>query len=192
MLPLIYPDDYISSVRDIDFAALYEEGFRGIIFDIDNTLVKNNAPADAGARAFFKRLHSYGFKVTLLSNNKEPRVQKFADAVQADGYYYKAGKPMRKGYLHVMGLMGTKPNNSIFIGDQLFTDIWGGNRTGLRTVMVRPVQKWNEEIKIILKRIAEDFMMLFYGIFLRYRADDWQVPLLMSGRRIVETARQGG
>lgn len=186
MLQILYPDDYISSVRDIDFAALYEQGFRGIIFDIDNTLVKNNAPADAGVRAFFKRLHSIGFKLTLLSNNKEPRVRKFAEAVQADGYSYKAGKPMRKGYRSVMEMMGTKANNSIFIGDQLFTDIWGGNRTGLRTVLVRPVQKWNEEIQIILKRIAEDFVMLFYRFFLRYRRDDWQVPLLMSGRRVVE------
>lgn len=188
MMQLFYPDDYISSVRDIDFAKLYEQGFRGIIFDIDNTLVKNNAPADAASRAFFKRLHSYGFQVTLLSNNKEARVQKFADAVQADGYCFKAAKPGRKGYRKVMGMMGTKANNSIFIGDQLFTDIWGGNRTGLRTVMVRPVQKWNEEIQIILKRIVEDFVMLFYGFYLKHRTDGFQVPLMMGGRRIMETA----
>ena len=186
MFQRFYPDDYITSVRDIDYAKLYEMGFRGLIFDIDNTLVKNNAPADAASRAFFKRLHSYGFQIVLLSNNKETRVQKFSDAVRADGYFFKAGKPLVGGYKQAMEVMETKPNNTLFIGDQLFTDIWGGNRAGLRTVMVLPVQKWNEEIQIIIKRMFEDFVILFYKRYARRCGGDWKVPLMMSGRRVAE------
>ncbi len=187
MLHLLYPDDYIFSIRDIDYARLYELGYRGLIFDIDNTLVKNNAPADPGIRAFFKRLKSYGFKTVLLSNNREPRVKKFAEAVRADGYYFKAKKPLVKGYFDAMGLMGTKPHNTLFVGDQLFTDIIGGNRAGIRTVMVRPIWKWHEEIQIIAKRVLEDLVMLFYGCYVRHGKEEWQVPLMMDGRRVVES-----
>ncbi len=186
MLQLLYPDDYVYSIRDIDYVKLYALGYRGLIFDIDNTLVKNNAPADPGIRAFFKRLCSYGFKIVLLSNNKEPRVKKFAEAVQADGYFYKAGKPSVKGYYKAMELMGTKTHNTLFIGDQLFTDIIGGNRADIHTVMVRPIKKWHEEIQIILKRILEDAVMLFYKAYVKHAKEEWQVPLMMDGKRIVD------
>ncbi len=181
-----YPDDYIGAVRDIDYIKLYEEGYRGLIFDIDNTLVKNNAPADAPARAFIARLRAGGFRIFLLSNNKEPRVRKFAEAVHADGYIYKAGKPSRKGYLKAIERMGTKTVNTLFVGDQLFTDIWGAKRTGIRTVMVLPVQKWNEEITIMAKRIVEDFVMLFYGCYVRKGGETRPIPMLMSGRRVCD------
>lgn len=187
MFRRFYPDDYIGAVWDIDFTKLYEEGYRGIIFDIDNTLVKNNAPADAASKAFFNRLRNIGFCVMLLSNNKEPRVKSFAEAVHADGYIYKAHKPSTKGYRQAVERMGTKLVNTLFIGDQLFTDIWGAKRTGIRTVMVLPVQKWNEELPIILKRMAEEFILMFYKSYVRCGGDTRPVPLLMSGRRVIES-----
>jgi predicted HAD superfamily phosphohydrolase YqeG len=79
-----YPDDYVASTYQIDFAKLAKEGYRGVIFDVDNTLVEHNAPADERAIAFFTMLHDNGYKALLLSNNAEPRVQSFKEASGAD------------------------------------------------------------------------------------------------------------
>ena len=80
-LTCFYPDVYLDSTYEIDFEALYREGFRGVIFDIDNTLVPHDAPADERSIALFERLRNIGFESALLSNNKEPRVKMFNDQI---------------------------------------------------------------------------------------------------------------
>ena len=82
-LACFYPDVYLDSTYEIDFEVLYREGFRGVIFDIDNTLVPHGAPADARSIALFERLRTIGFESVLLSNNKEPRVKMFSEKVQS-------------------------------------------------------------------------------------------------------------
>lgn len=96
MFQNFYPDIWMDSTYEIDFEALYQKGIRGLIFDIDNTLVEHGAPADQRAIALFHRLHEIGFSMMLLSNNKEPRVKMFCDAVEGASYIYKAGKPSKK------------------------------------------------------------------------------------------------
>ncbi len=160
MRHLLYPGGLSESTYEIPFEKLYEEGYRGIIFDIDNTLVPHGAPADERSIALFKRLHEIGFKTLLLSNNKEPRVKSFADDVES-AYIYKAGKPSLKGYLKSMEDMETEPATTLFIGDQIFTDIWGANRAGIRTILVKQIDK-KEEIQIILKRRLEAIVLFFY------------------------------
>ena len=91
-LERFYPDHYLDSTYEIDFEQLYQEGYRGVIFDIDNTLVPHGAPADRRSIALFKRLREIGYESVLLSNNKEPRVKMFNDAVHSR-YIHKAGKP---------------------------------------------------------------------------------------------------
>ena len=77
MIQQFYPDEWLDSAYVIDYEKLYKEGYRGLIFDIDNTLVPHGAPADERAIALFKRLKEIGFSCCLLSNNKEPRVKMF-------------------------------------------------------------------------------------------------------------------
>lgn len=159
-LACFYPDVYLDSTYDIDFETLYREGFRGVIFDIDNTLVPHGAPADARSIALFERLKSIGFESVLLSNNKEPRVKMFNDKVHTH-YIFKAGKPGKKGYLRAMELMNTKPDTTLFVGDQLFTDVWGAKRAGILTYLVKPIHP-KEEIQIVLKRRLEWIVLFFY------------------------------
>ena len=97
MLQKFYPDRYLRSAYEIDYGRYYEEGYRGIIFDIDNTLVPHGAPADERSIALIENLKGLGFGIMLLSNNKEPRVKMFNDAVKVS-YIFKAGKPARRGY----------------------------------------------------------------------------------------------
>ena len=89
MFDKFFPDRYVASTYVIDFEGLYKEGVRGLIFDIDNTLVPHGAPADERARALFKRLKSIGFRCCLISNNQKPRVEMFNKDIQVD-YVYNA------------------------------------------------------------------------------------------------------
>lgn len=160
MMKRLYPKEYVDSTYEIDFEGLYKKGYRGVIFDIDNTLVPHGAPADERAIAFFKRLHELGFAMLMLSNNKEPRVKMFCDAVDAP-YIYKAGKPKADGYRKAMELMGTKVENTLFVGDQIFTDVWGANKAGIYSFLVKPIHP-KEEIQIVLKRYLEKIVLFCY------------------------------
>jgi hypothetical protein len=160
MLECFYPNEYVDSTYGIDYERMYESGYRGIIFDIDNTLVPHGAPADERAIELFKRLKRIGFKTTMLSNNKEPRVKMFCDAVESP-YIYKAGKPKPDNYRKAMENMNTDNTSTLFIGDQLFTDVWGANLAGIYSILVKPIHP-KEEIQIVLKRYLERIVLFFY------------------------------
>lgn len=160
MFRTFYPKEYVDSTYNIDFDSFYEKGIRGVIFDIDNTLVPHGAPADEKAKKLFAHLKELGMNACLLSNNKEPRVAMF----NKDAKVYtisKSGKPNPKGYRKAMELMGTDEQSTIFVGDQLFTDVWGANRTGLYSILVKPIHP-KEEIQIVLKRYLEKIVLFFY------------------------------
>ena len=160
MLECFYPKEYLDSTYQIDFEKMYRQGYRGIIFDIDNTLVPHGLPADERALALFRRLKSIGYKVTMLSNNKEPRVKMFCDAVEAP-YIYKAGKPKPEKYRQAMKNMGTDNRNTLFVGDQIITDVWGANKAGIYAILVKPIHP-KEEIQIVLKRYLEKIVLICY------------------------------
>lgn len=160
MLQAFYPDNETDSAYAIAYEALYEKGYRGIIYDIDNTLVPHGAPADERAVALFERLRRIGYRTYVLSNNKEPRVKSFCEQI-ASPYSFRAGKPDRAGYLLAMERMKTTPENTLFVGDQLFTDVWGAKRAGIVTYLVKPIHP-KEEIQIVLKRKLERIVLFFY------------------------------
>ncbi|MEZ3487033.1 MAG: YqeG family HAD IIIA-type phosphatase [Lachnospiraceae bacterium] len=160
MFNMFFPDRYVASTYVIDFEQLYSEGYRGLIFDIDNTLVPHGAPADKRAVALFERLKEIGFCCCLISNNQEPRVKMFNQDIQVD-YVYDAHKPSTKNYIKAMEIMGTDRSNSLFIGDQLFTDVWGAKRAGIRNILVKPIHP-KEEFQIVLKRYLEKIVLYFY------------------------------
>ncbi len=158
-----YPDEYVESAYVIDYGKLYSEGIRGIIFDIDNTLVMHDHPPDDRSVELLRSLDEKGFKILFLSNNKEMRVKSFRDgSVPAGMYIYKAAKPCTGGYVKAMEMMGTDRTSTVFIGDQLFTDLWGAKRAGIRNILVRPIDP-HEEIQIVLKRLLEKIVLSSYS-----------------------------
>lgn len=160
MFRSFFPDDYIASTYVIPFEKLYEEGYRGLVFDIDNTLVPHGAPADQRVIKLFQKLREIGFRTCLISNNQEPRVKPFAKQVESH-YVFNAHKPSTKNYKKAMEIMGTDLENTIFIGDQLFTDMYGAKRTGMRNILVKPIHP-KEEIQIVFKRYLEKIVLYFY------------------------------
>lgn len=160
MLKRFYPDEYVDSAYSIDYESLYKKGYRGILFDIDNTLVEHGADASERAKLLFKRLKEIGFAVCLISNNQKERVERFNKEIQVD-YIYNAHKPSRKNYYKAMELMNTKPSNSLFVGDQLFTDVYGAKRAGMTSYLAKPIDP-KEEIQIVLKRYLEKIVLHYY------------------------------
>ena len=146
MFDRFFPDAYVASTYVIDFEKLYEEGIRAVIFDIDNTLVPHGAPADDRAKALFARLKKIGYQCCLISNNQEPRVKMFNQDIQVN---------------YICEIMGTDVSNTVFVGDQLFTDVWGAKRAGIRNILVKPIHP-KEEIQIVLKRYLEKIVLYFY------------------------------
>lgn len=160
MFQKFYPQECVDSTYEIPFEKLYEEGYRGVLFDIDNTLVPHGAPATPQAVDFFKRLREIGFSYCMISNNQIERVESFCREVEGK-FVCNAHKPSTKGYELAMEYMGTDKANTLFVGDQLFTDIYGANRTGIRSILVKPIHP-KEEIQIVLKRYLERIVLHFY------------------------------
>lgn len=161
MFSQLFPkEDWKSAYEEAGYERLYQKGIRGIIFDIDNTMVEHGAPVNGKAILLVRRLREKGFSVCFLSNNKEPRVKSFCEPLGAQ-YIYKGGKPKREGYEKAMKLMGVTKEQTVSVGDQIFTDIWGANRAGVYTVLVQPIGK-KEEIQIVLKRYLERIVLHFY------------------------------
>ena len=160
MLQRFYPRRTAESAYVIDYEKLYREGYRGILFDIDNTLVRHGANASKRAIALFNRLRRIGFQCCLISNNEEERVLRFNRDIGVN-YIYNAHKPSGKNYIAATKIMGTTIKNTIFVGDQLFTDVYGANRVGMMTYLVKPIHP-KEEIQIVFKRKLERIVLHYY------------------------------
>lgn len=161
MLEQFYPNEWVDSTYMIPWEEWFCRGKRGVMFDVDNTLVPHDAPADKKAIDLFARLRKIGFRTCLLSNNREPRVKKFAQKVGGTPYIFKSHKPWPKNYRKAMELMGTDAETTLFVGDQLFTDVWGANLAGVYSILVKPINP-KEEIQIVLKRIPEKLVLRRY------------------------------
>lgn len=160
MFQKFYPDEWVDSAYTIPFEQYYKNGYRGILFDIDNTLVHHGAPATKEAEKLFKQLRDIGFLTCLISNNDKKRVDLFTENIDTESIF-KAGKPKIKGYVDAMGKIGCDRSNTLFVGDQLFTDVWGAKRAGIYSILVKPLHP-KEEIQIVLKRYLEKIVLREY------------------------------
>lgn len=160
MFESFFPDNTVDSTYAIDYERLYKEGYRGILFDIDNTLVEHGKEANERAKELFCRLREIGFQCCLISNNKKKRVRMFNEEIGVHSVF-NAHKPAKKSYYYAMELMNTRPETTVFVGDQLFTDIFGAKRIGLKNYLVKPINE-NEEIQIVLKRKLEKIVLSEY------------------------------
>jgi HAD superfamily phosphatase (TIGR01668 family) len=139
MLKKLCPKLKTGSVWDLDLLDLKSRGIQGIIFDLDNTLVKWNQDILAPEIiATIKQAKQMGFKLSILSNALEHRVEAVADLLGIP-YVSRAVKPRKSPFRKAMELMGTTQETTAVVGDQLFTDILGGNRMKLYTIWTSPL-----------------------------------------------------
>lgn len=141
MLARFAPDQYLASAFDIDLAALKADGVKGLIVDLDNTLVPRYEDEPSHElRRWLKQVREVGLPVCVVSNNWTARVAAIAEDLGL-AVVKGAGKPFARAFRQGMRVLGTKPEETAVIGDQLFTDVLGGNRLGMHTVLVVPLSE---------------------------------------------------
>lgn len=161
MLKKFYPDIIVDGIRDISQALLEQLGVRGLILDIDNTLVPTHAKeADGIALQWLTEMKAHGIKMCIVSNASRARVVKFNEKLELFAIH-RAFKPRRGAFKKAAGLMGVDSSNIAVVGDQIFTDVNGGNKAGMITILVKPLHK-KEFFFVRLKRVPEKIVLHFY------------------------------
>lgn len=139
MLKRFLPNEQVNSVFEITAEKLAKRGIKGIITDLDNTLVEWDRPlATDKVIDWFAEMEENGIAVTIVSNNNESRVKTFSNPHQIP-YIPRAKKPLGNAFTEALQIMNLKKEETVVIGDQLLTDILGGNRAGFYTILVVPV-----------------------------------------------------
>ncbi|MBE6022422.1 MAG: YqeG family HAD IIIA-type phosphatase [Cellulosilyticum sp.] len=155
MIKKLYPTQYIQSIFDLSIETLIQEGIKGIIFDIDNTLVPYDvAEPTREIIEFFTQIQEAGIQITLVSNNTEDRVLKFNEKLKVLALH-KAQKPLNRSFKKALEMMRCSKDEVIIVGDQIFTDVYGGNCFGIQTYLVVPISdkdEWQTKVKRGLER----------------------------------------
>jgi HAD superfamily phosphatase (TIGR01668 family) len=153
----LWPDEYVESIAEVDLDKLWNAGYRLILTDLDNTLVPWNYPdVTEDLARWLEAARGKGFQVCILSNNKGPRVKAFAEKANVS-YIASARKPKSGAYREALSRFGATPQTAVMIGDQLFTDIQGGKRCGIYTILVLPIDPhewWGTRVVRKFERIV--------------------------------------
>jgi len=161
MLDIFFPDLIVDKVQDIDLEFLAKKNIKGLLLDIDNTLVPMHMKeADQNAVEWIERVKSNGLKVCIVSNASKKRVIKFNENLKLFAIH-RASKPGTKAFRKAMRLIDLKAEETAVVGDQIFTDIYGGNRLNLFTILVKPIHR-KETFFIKLKRLPEKLILAQY------------------------------
>lgn len=161
MLKKFYPDLIIDKVQNINLGILNRKKIKGLILDIDNTLVPMHMKeADENAVAWIENVRKAGLKACIVSNASHKRVIKFNERLKLFAIH-RASKPGSKAFLKAARLMDLDIHEIAVVGDQIFTDVYGGNKLGMFTILVKPIDK-REILFIRLKRIAERLVLSSY------------------------------
>lgn len=159
MLELYKPDMYKENIYVIDYKKLKSCGIKCIVFDLDNTIVPvNEKKPSRKLKDFFERLKDMGFKIIILSNSGKIRLTPFKNILEVD-CGASARKPSKKKYQKILNDYKYKECDVAVIGDQIVTDVFGGNRMGIYTILVTPINKKNEYIWTKINRIKENIII---------------------------------
>jgi HAD superfamily phosphatase (TIGR01668 family) len=154
MKKLLTPDAYVRSIFDITPEGLKQNGIYGLILDIDNTLVATHTKdADDKVISFIKKMNANGIKAIIVSNARKERVEVFSKPLGIE-FVFKALKPLGKGFDIAVQKMNLPSSKVAIIGDQLFTDVLGGNLKGIHSILLKPIDL-DEPFLIKFKRIFE-------------------------------------
>ncbi|GIN60381.1 hypothetical protein J27TS8_03740 [Robertmurraya siralis] len=161
MLKIFLPDQHVKSIFQITPEKLKEQGIKGIITDLDNTLVEWDRPnATPKLTEWFEMMRKEDIRITIVSNNNRERVQAFSDPLNIP-FIFQARKPLVRAFHKAVQNMGLRKEETVVIGDQLLTDVLGGNRGGFHTILVVPVAStdgfWTKFNRMIERRILNWF-----------------------------------
>lgn len=170
MLKILYPDMYVNSLMEIPLEKLEILGKKAFILDLDNTVTEwNSNNIKEEIAEWFSLIKREGFKACILSNNREERVVAVAENLGIP-YIHRAQKPRKGAFFRAADLMGVSGKQTVVIGDQVFTDVLGGNRAGLFTILVVPIAK-REFLGTKISRIMEKLVLRRIKKYLQQELD---------------------
>ena len=138
---LFYPDFYFDNVRDVKIDLLEKNNIKGIILDVDNTLIDFYRKFEDGTVEWVQNMKNNGIKFCIVSNsNKKDKVQFVAEQLDVP-YFHFAKKPFKMGFVKAKIQMGLEPQNIAAIGDQIMTDVVGANRCKMYSILVKPIKE---------------------------------------------------
>ena len=156
MLKNFYADAYFDKITDISPAFLKDNNIKGLILDIDNTLIGHNNPTpDENVLLCLREFEKEGILLCVVSNNRYDRVKSFCEKIGVSFFVHDALKPKKKGYDLAAKEMRLDVKNIAAIGDQVFTDVWGARRAGCFAILTKPLHKGGEGFFIAFKRLLE-------------------------------------
>lgn len=156
-----YPRKYFKNVTEITLEFLKENNIKGLILDIDNTLINFDKEILDGAKEWCDRNKKNGIKMCILSNtNKVEKVEKVANKFELP-YIYFAKKPLKKGFMKAKELLGIPEENIGVVGDQIFTDVIGANRSKMYSILTKPIDK-RDILATRIKRPLENLIIKAY------------------------------
>lgn len=159
MLHKFTPRLRVKTVYEIPLAELWQNGVRGIITDLDNTLVGAKEPlATPELIVWLGLVKQMGFKVVIVSNNGELRVRNFAEPLQIP-FIHRAKKPSNAAFQKALKWMELSAEQTVVVGDQMLTDVLGGNRMGLHTILVLPIALLDEGFFTKVNRRIEKVLL---------------------------------
>ncbi len=152
----VYP-----SVTHIPPAALAARGIKLVLADLDNTLAPYGETCPASEILAWKAgLEAEGIALFLLSNSRKPgRAQRFAQQLGIP-YQGHSGKPKKAGYLRAMERMGCTPEQTVMVGDQIFTDTLGANNAGVTPLLVEPIRLAGNPGRYVRYAVETPFRLL--------------------------------
>lgn len=156
------PDEVVSSVTEIDPEALKEQGIQAVLLDLDNTLVPwQRLDIPDAVRGWIEAMKKAGLRLCLVSNTRRRHRLEILAKELGIAYVPKAFKPRRYGLRQALEQLKATPQQAVMIGDQVFTDVWGGNRMGMRTVLVTPMAR-REFFGTKVSRLLERTLLWMY------------------------------
>lgn len=157
----LYPKAYFNNIREIDIEFLKNNKIKGIILDVDNTLINYYKQFEKGTEQWINIMKQHGIKLFIVSNsNKVNKVKNVSEKLELP-YIYFAKKPLKSGFLKAQKEMKLKNENIAAVGDQIFTDIIGANRCKMFSILVKPIEE--KDILITkIKRPIENIIIKKY------------------------------
>ena len=158
---MIYAKEYLNSVKDISIELLNKHNIKGLILDVDNTLINLDRKMPEGISDWAKNLKDYGIKICILSNsNKIDKVGAVAKILNVP-YIFFGKKPLKSGFLRAKEILKLDNENIAVVGDQIFTDIIGANRCNMYSILVKPIEE-KDYIITRIKRPIEKLIIKNY------------------------------
>lgn len=159
MFERLLPDQIVNSIYEIDLDALKNLNIKGIITDLDNTLVSaKTALATPELTAWLDDVQRAGFRVVIVSNNNQTRVSRFAKPLDIP-FVHAARKPARRAFRQALHQLELAPDQAVVVGDQMMTDVLGGRRMGMHTILVSALAPSEEGFATRINRLIEKIVL---------------------------------